>query len=127
MPIQPRLALIRGSLLCGYKDEMNSIMNRKERSRDKKRFIIKQLSDAVQCVEEFFMNARKQFDECEQICSQIIVHACNKGLHQMNQDLFSVVSQDPELAAPLINVKAVIGNINARVIFEQAQAHAYHP
>lgn len=123
LPIQPRLALIRGNLICGYKEEKTSIMNRKEKNREKKRFITKQLMEAVQCVEEYFTNARKQFDECEQICGQIVMHAYNKGLHQISQDLYTLASQDPELAAPLANVKSVIGTANARFIFDQAQAY----
>lgn len=125
LPIQPRLALIRGNLICGYKEDLTSIMNRKERNREKRRFVIEQLSDAVQCIEEYFVNARRQFDECEQVCRQIVIHAYSKGLNHMNQDLLALAAQDPELAAPLANVMSVIGNTNTRFIFEQVQAQAY--
>lgn len=123
LPIQPNLALIRGKLICGYKEEIGTMMNRKEKNKDKKRFVVNQLAEAVQCVEGYFSNARKQFEECEQICGQILMHAYNKGLHQLNQDLYMVVSQDPELAGALANVKSVIGGVNARYIFEQAQVY----
>lgn len=122
LPIQPKLALIRGKLLCGYK-ESSANPNRKERNQEKKRFVITQLSEAAICVEEYFAVARKQFDECEQICGQIITHAYSRGLQADTTDLFKMVSTDSELSVPLANVIAIIGTVNARIIFEQAQVY----
>lgn len=121
LPIQPKLALVRGTLLCGYQEEKQGQLNRKEKAAAKKSFIVNQLSIAVSCIEEYFQTARKQFEECEKLCGQIIMHAYSKGLHKETQDLFSLVAVDVELSPHLANVIALIGSVNARVIFEQAK------
>ena len=122
LPIQPKLALIRGNLICGYKEE-GTMQSRKEKLTEKKRFLVQQLAEAAECIENYFMPARKQFDECEKICGQIIVHAYHKGLGGQGEDLLTQVLQDAELAAHLMNVKAVVGGVNTRIIFEQAQVY----
>lgn len=121
LSIQPELALVRGKLLCGYQEEKQAQLNRKEKTAAKKSFIVNQLSVVVSCIEEYFQKARKQFEECEQLCGQIIMHAYSKGLHKETQDLFSLVAADVELSPHLSNVIALIGSVNARVIFEQAK------
>lgn len=123
LSIQPQLALIRGNLLCGYHEDNKQQLNRKEKNMEKKRFVVEQLSKAVSCIEEYFQTARKQFQECEQVCGQIIMHAYNKGLRQQGRDLFSIVVTDTELSVALANVIALIGSLNARIVFEQAESN----
>lgn len=123
LSIQPQLALIRGNLLCGYHEDNKQQLNRKEKNIEKKRFIVDQLSQAVSCIEEYFQTARKQFQECEQVCGQIVMHAYNKGLKQQGRDLFPIVAADAELSGALANVIALIGSLNARIVFEQAESN----
>lgn len=121
--IQAELALIRGRLLCGYPEEKGTGISRKEREHAKLRYIVEQLEKAVTLVGNHFKNARAQFEECEKVCGQIIVNAHYRGLVQNGQDLYTVVSQDPELAPHLAQVQGAVGYINAKVIFESAKIY----
>lgn len=123
LPIQADLALVRGKLLCGYPEEKASLLSRKERGREKQRYIVTLLFEAVKLVEDYFRGARKQFNDCEQVCGQIIVNAFYKGLHQQNQDLYVLVSQDADLGPHLAEVHSAVGCANARVIFEEAKVY----
>ena len=55
------------------------------------------------------------------MCGQIIMHAYNKGLKQQGRDLFPIVVADTELSVALANIIALIGSINTRIVFEQAE------
>lgn len=123
LPIQGELALIRGKLVCGYSEAKANTLSRKDRGRERQRYTLEQLSDAVMLVEEYFRAARKQFEECEQICGQIIINAYYKGMNRQGQDLYLQVSQDAELAPYLAKVQGVVGCANSRVIFEQAKGY----
>lgn len=123
LPIQADLAIVRGKMLCGYPEEKASLLSRKERGREKQRYTVTLLSEAVKLVEDYFVGARKQFNDCEQVCGQLIVNAFYKGLHQENQDLYVLVSQDADLGPHLADVHGAVGCANARVIFEQAKVY----
>lgn len=123
MPFQPNLSLVRAKLLCGNREKNSVDAGRKEKGREKKRYIVSQLSEAVGIVQGYFEDARKQFEECEKLCGQIIVSAQFKGLTEQASDLYTAVEQDGELGVHLANVKAVVGAVNTMVIFEQARAN----
>lgn len=123
LPIQAELALVRGKLICGYPEEKANLLSRKVRSREKQRYIITQLSKAVELVEQYFEAARKQFDNCEQVCGQMIINAYYKGLDKQKEDLFVLVSKDEDLGPHLAEVYGVVGCANAQVIFEQAKVY----
>lgn len=123
LPIQAELALVRGRLLCGCPEDKAGRLSRKERSKEKQRYLINQLAEAVCLAEQYFEGARKQFEECEQVCGQIIINAYYRGMQKEKQDLYLLVSQDEELGAHMAKVNGVVGCANARVIFEQAKAY----
>lgn len=123
LPFQPNLSLLQANLLCGNKEDSSPAANRKEKTKEKKRYVINQLSEAVRIVQQYFEDTRKQFDDCEKICGQIIISAQYKGLTGCTSDLYTAVEQDGELGAHLANVKAAVGTVNAMVIFEQAKAY----
>ncbi len=122
LPFQPNLSLLHANLLCGYK-EPGGDATRKEKNREKKRYIISQLSEAVRIIQEYFEDARKQFDDCEKLCGQLIVNARYRGLENNTADLYTAVENDSELGAHLANIKAAVGTANALVIFEQAKLY----
>ncbi len=122
LPFQPNLSLLHANLLCGYK-EPGDDATRKEKNREKKRYIISQLSEAVRIVQHYFEDARKQFDECEKLCGQIIVNARYRGLESNTTDLYTTLENDSELGVHLANIKAAVGTANALVIFEQAKLY----
>lgn len=123
LPFQANLALIRGRLLCGYPEEKSGSLSRKERSKQKQRYIVAQLSDAVAIIEQHFKSAREQFEECERICGQIIVNCYYKGLYHQKGELYDLVNTDKELAVHLAGVQGLVGFVNARIIFEKAKAY----
>lgn len=123
MHIQPDLALIRGNLMCGYHEEKGCVLSRKERGKERQRYIVNELAKLVGLVQEYFKEAREQFQKCERICGQIIVNAYYRGLHQKNQDLYVAASQDAELAPHVAEINGAVGCVNAKVIFEQAKAY----
>lgn len=128
LPIQAELALVRGKLICGYPENKSNRLSRKERSKEKLRFIVNQLTEAVCLAEKYFEGARKQFEECEQVCGQIIINAYYRGLQKQKQDLYLLVSQDEELGPHMAKVNGLVGCANARVIFEQAKVYVrYDP
>ena len=122
--IQADIALVRGELLCGYPAEKAGLLSRKERSKEKQRYIVNELSRLVQLVENYFADARKRFEECEQICGQMIINAYYRGLNKANSDLYMAISRDAELAPHLAEMHGAVGCANAKVIFEQAKAYA---
>lgn len=122
LPFQPNLSLLQANLLCGYK-ETGSDATRKEKSREKKRYIVNQLSEAVHIIQQYFEDARKQFDDCEKLCGQIIINARYRGLDSNMADLYTAVEKDGELGVHLANIKATIGTANALVLFEQAKLY----
>lgn len=123
LPIQAELALVRGKLACGYPEEKANLLSRKDRSREKQRYIIGELSKGVELVKQYFEAARKQFDSCEQVCGQMIINAYYKGLNKQKEDLFVLVSQDTDLGPHLAEVYGSVGCANAKVIFEQAKKY----
>lgn len=128
LPIQAELALVRGRLICGYSEDKGKRLSRKERSREKQRYIMTQLSEAVRLTESYFSGARKQFEECEQLCGQIIINAYYRGLQKQKQDLYLLVSQDEELGQHMAKINGAVGCANTRVIFEQAKKYTrYDP
>lgn len=123
LPIQAELALVRGKLICGCPEDKSNRLPRKERSKEKQRYIIAQLTEAIRLAEEYFDRARKQFEECEQVCGQIIINAYYRGLQKQKQDLYLLVSQDEELGPHMAKVNGAVGCANTRVIFEQAKVY----
>ncbi len=121
--IQPDLALIRGNLMCGYHEEKGCILSRKERGKEKQRYILNELAKLVRLVEKYFADAREQFQKCEKVCGQIIINAYYRGLNQKNKDLYVAASQDAELAPHMAEINGAVGCANAKVIFEQAKAY----
>lgn len=125
LPIQAELAVVRGKLLCGYALEKGQ--SRKERDKEKKRYVVEQLEDVLGIIEDYFSAARKKFDKCEQLCGQIIVSAYYKGMYQYKKDLYESVQQDEELAPHLAEVQGAVGFVNSKVIFEQAKEYVKYP
>lgn len=123
LPIQKELALVRGNLVCGYSSEKAALLSRKERGKEKQRYVVQQLTEAVEHIEGYFSESRKQFERCEQVCGQIIVGAYYKGLYKQQQDLFLLAAQEEELAPHMAEIQGMVGCANARVIFEQAKAY----
>lgn len=128
LPIQAELALVRGKLVCGFPEDKAKRLSRKEHSKEKQRYILTQLTEAVGLVEQYFSGARKQFEECEQLCGQIIINAYYRGLQKQKQDLYLLVSQDEELGPHMAKINGAVGCANTRVIFEQAKKYTrYDP
>ncbi len=122
LPFQPNLSLLHANLLCGYK-ESGDDATRKEKNREKKRYIVSQLSEAVRIIQQYFEDARKQFDDCEKLCGQIIVNARYKGLEDNTADLYTTLENNSEFGMHLANIKAAVGTANALVIFEKAKLY----
>lgn len=128
IPIQADLALVRGNLLCGCPEEKAALLSRRERTKEKQRYVVQQLTRAADCVENYFAGSREQFGRCEQVCGQIIVGAYYKGLYKKQQDLFLLAAQEEELAPHMAEVQGMVGCANARAIFEQAKDYVrYEP
>lgn len=85
--------------------------------------VVSELAEATRLAEEYFDRARKQFEECEQLCGQIIINAYYRGLQQQKQDLYLLVSQDEELGPHMAKINGAVGCANTRVIFEQAKVY----
>ncbi|WP_124100923.1 hypothetical protein [Ruminococcus sp. Marseille-P6503] len=133
LPIAGELAVIRGKLLCGDEEALDTAMyqSRKERRNQKQRFILRQLEQAYSCVQKYFSAGRRLFTECEGMTCQVIVRLISKGLLKKQDPselsgalLMKMASADPELEPALTHIKGMVGAVNANIIFEKTMSHA---
>lgn len=118
LPIQPKLALLHGQMVTGRKEEKKK-MDRREEKKERKRFALDLLSQAVGCIEEYFQEPKRQLSECEQLCGQIVNKAMEISPEGTEEAIQSTILQTPELCALLSNVKGVAGPLNIRLLLEK--------
>lgn len=133
LPIVGQLSVIRGKILCGESESVNSsvCISRKERRSQKQRFILEQLEAAYNCVNQYLADSRRIFAECERTVCQITVRLMAKGLlkdydvyNVSGKTLVQLASSDCELAPTLIQIIGLIGALNTNIIFEKTMSLA---
>lgn len=133
LPITGQLSVIRGKILCGESESINSevCITRKEKRAQNQRFILAQLEAAYNCINKYLSDSRKIISECERTACQITATLIAKGSLK-NYDannlsaktLIRLASSDSELAPVLVQITGLIGALNTNIIFEKTMSLA---
>ncbi|MDD6573007.1 MAG: hypothetical protein PUF12_11550 [Thermoflexaceae bacterium] len=129
LPIQPKLSSFRGRLIAGFnRTELSKTCTRKELKNIENKYYLSQITDSMECVEEYFLPYRKTFDECEQLCCQVITNSVYKGalitlnecyIKNLKDGMMSFVMADEELAPVMIHIAGMVGRANMEIIFDK--------
>lgn len=129
MPFLPKLSTIRGKLLVGInRSELGKTYGRKELKNIENKYYLSQINEVLDFIEQYFLPYRKVFDECEQLCCQVITNSVYKGaLNSLNEcyiknlkdGMMSFVMADAELAPVMIHITGMIGRVNMEIIFDR--------
>jgi len=129
LPFQSNLSAIRGKLIVGFnRSEVSKTCSRKELKSIENKYYLSQLTDSIKYIEEYFLPYRKTFDECEQLCCQVITNSIYRGaLTTLNEHysknlkdgMMSFVMADGELAPVMIHIAGMVGRANMEIIFDK--------
>lgn len=129
LPFLPQLTVLRGKMVLGMaRSEFPKNCSRKEMKSLEYKFYLTQINEAVSCVEQYFQSYRKSFEECEQLCCQIITSSIYKGalktlneyyIKNLKDGMMSFVMADEELAPVLVHIAGLIGKANMEIIFDK--------
>ena len=129
LPFLPQITVLRGKMVLGMaRSEFPKNCSRKEMKSLEYKFYLTQINEAVDCVEQYFQSYRKAFDECEQLCCQVITSSIYKGalktlneyyIKNLKDGMMSFVMTDGELAPVLVHIAGLVGKVNLEIIFDK--------